>query len=207
MDGSFPHRLSPKNPDPSVAPQGVDHLGSGLKHVPVEPSERQLQVFFAEINQHWFGGELPLCRLRWNSRLRVAAGRFIPVRRKDPPGSALIEVALYLLEETEAKKWVLDTLSHEMIHYWLWYRRRPHGHTKEFYVKMVEMGVSRYNSIPRQRPHKYIYLCPVCTKRFLARRRLGKMACAVCCKKFNRGKFDRRFELVLYKNIDEGTHG
>lgn len=167
----------------------------------LERTESQLQALFRQINVDWFESKLPLCRLRWNSRLRVAAGRFIPVRRKDPPSFALIEVASYLLEEKDARKWVVDTLSHEMIHYWLWFVRKPHGHTPEFHEKMRQMSVSRYNLVPRQRAHKYIYACPACQKRFLARRRLSRMACADCCKKFAKGRFNAKFELFLFEEI------
>src|SRR5690606_1591958 len=100
--------------------------------------------------------------------------------RQVPP---VIELASYLMEEGEAEKLVRDTLAHEMIHYWLWVRGKPYGHTPEFYEKMIAMGCSRYNPVPRLRPYKYLYQCPSCSREFPARRRLGPLACATCCKK------------------------
>jgi predicted SprT family Zn-dependent metalloprotease len=105
-------------------------------------------------------------------------------------------VATYLREEERARDLILDTLGHEMIHYWLWVRRRPYGHTEEFYSKMNEMGVQRYNTVPRLRPYKHWYQCPGCKKEFPTRKKLGALACADCCGKWNQGKFDRRFMLI-----------
>jgi predicted SprT family Zn-dependent metalloprotease len=105
-----------------------------------------------------------------------------------------------LLEEADGIERVRDTIGHEMIHYWLWSRRRPYGHSDEFYAKMQEMGVSRYNTVPRRRPVKYVYVCPSCSKEFPARRRLKALACADCCKKHSNGRYDSRFKLVLNPN-------
>jgi SprT-like protein len=161
-------------------------------------SSIQLADIFEKINQESFDGFLDVPALRWNSRLRSSAGRFIPGRRRFweecPP---VIEIASYLLEEAQAEDLIYDTLAHEMIHYWLWVRRKPYGHTPEFLAKMKAMGVSRYNQVPRTRPFKYLYRCPSCQKDFPAKRKLGVLACANCCKRFANGKFDRRFELVL----------
>ncbi len=165
-----------------------------------------LGVLFDEVNREWFDGFLDRPELVWNSRLRSSAGRFVPGTRSLPSHSLLnwmprkvvspkIEVASYLLEETESSRHVRDTLAHEMIHYWLWVRRRPYGHTGEFLAKMRSMGVSRYNPVPRVRPPKYLYACPVCSKEYPARRRLGQLACGTCCQKHNRGKYDPKFRL------------
>lgn len=157
-----------------------------------------LDVIFEEINRKHFDGFLESPVLVWNSRLRSSAGRFIPGSRRwfreAPPK---IEVASYLVEETKAEVLIRDTIAHEMIHYWLWVRRRPYGHTDEFYSKMEAMGVSRYNPVPRLRAPKYMYRCPACLKDFPARRRLGVLACLECCRKEAKGKFDIRFKLEL----------
>ncbi len=157
-----------------------------------------LEEIFNRLNLQHFDGFLDAPALRWNSRLRSSAGRFVPGRRKFlkqvPP---VIEVASYLLEETQSESLVIDTVAHEMIHYWLWVRRKPYGHTEEFYLKMKIMGVSRYNPVPRLRPYKYPYRCGHCQKTFPARKRLSKLACAACCKSYAGGRYDSRFVLVL----------
>ena len=101
------------------------------------------------------------------------------------------------MDESRALELIADTLGHEMIHYWLWVRRRPYGHTAEFLAKMRLMGVSRYNSVPKLRPHKYLYRCQQCLKDFPARKKLGPLACAECCKRYNHGKYDAKYRLVL----------
>lgn len=152
-----------------------------------------LESLFTELNSRFFAGSLPICVLRYNSRLRSSAGRFTGSRSLGPR----IEIASYLLDLPEAKHWVCDTLGHEMIHYWLWARRKPYGHTSEFYAKMREMGVSRYNSVPKRRPAKYIYRCPECRVEFQAWRRLKPSACLSCCRKHSYGRYDARFKLEM----------
>jgi len=157
-----------------------------------------LHSYFKTINGEHFDGFLDPPILRWNTRLRSSAGRFIPGSRRffreSPP---IIEIASYLLEEILAEKHVRDTLAHEMIHYWLWVLKKPHGHSSEFWDKMVVMGCSRYNPVPRLRPFRYVYRCPACDGRFPARRKLGVLACAKCCSVHNGGRYDARYRLFL----------
>ncbi|MCM2278828.1 MAG: SprT-like domain-containing protein [Oligoflexia bacterium] len=163
----------------------------------------ELLPVFERINLAHFDGFLDLPRLSWNSRLRSSAGRFIPGSRRFPLERVpTIEVASYLLEESAAAALIEDTIAHEMIHYWLWVRRRPYGHTGEFLQKMREMGVSRYNPVPRKRPFKYIYRCGFCETDFPARRKLGPLACARCCKQHSQGRYDARFKLFLHRKVE-----
>lgn len=164
-----------------------------------------LKQRFSQINQQYFDGFLDEPELKWNSRLRSSAGRFVPGRRGRRFGiityeavPPVIEVASYLLKHPDAERLIEDTLGHEMIHYWLWLRRRPYGHTDEFYKKMSAMGVSRYNPVPITRPLKWLYRCGFCRKSFPTRRKLSKkLACADCCRTHSRGKFDYRFLLIF----------
>jgi predicted SprT family Zn-dependent metalloprotease len=162
-----------------------------------------LATLFNEINGKHFDGFLDAPVLRWNSRLRSSAGRFMAGRRKflsvKPP---VIEIASYLLKEENSLALIADTLAHEMIHYWLWVRAKAYGHTPEFIKKMKQMGVSRYNPVPRRRPPKYLYRCEACTTEFPARRRLRKnVACAACCNQKNNGKYDSSFRLVMVQSF------
>jgi predicted SprT family Zn-dependent metalloprotease len=147
---------------------------------------------FTEWNLKSFRGELPLLELRWNDRLQTTAGRFIPDRKKP-----VIEIAAYLLQEENAEFLVRDTLGHEMIHFWLFNLRHPFGHTPEFHQKMKEIGVSRYNPVPKHRPFKHSYVCDQCEQRILARKRLKAAACAACCNQHADGKYHSRFKLRL----------
>ena len=159
-----------------------------------------LEAIFEEINQTHFDGFMDLPDLVWNSRLRACAGRFFPgSRRLLIQFRPKIEIATYLLEEANAKALITDTLAHEMIHLWLWVRRKPYGHTTEFLNKMKQMGVSRYNPVPRTRPYKYLYSCGNCGKDFPSRKKLGPLACASCCKKYSEGRYHPKFKLLLRK--------
>lgn len=185
----------------------------------------ELAKLFQQLNEQHFDGFLDLPDLKWNSRLRSSAGRFIPGRSEQKRGKnkgsltarlaamagisragthsvaaqrpAQIEVATYLAQEGESARHIRDTLAHEMIHYWLWVRGRPYGHTPEFYEKMEQVGTTRYNPVPRTRPYKYSYRCPNCAENFQARRKLGPLACAKCCKSHSGGRYDSRFQLKL----------
>lgn len=162
-----------------------------------------LKQKFKELNDRYFDGFLDEPQFLWNPRLRSSAGRFVPGRRGRKYGiityeavPAVIEIASYLLKHADADSLITDTLGHEMIHFWLWLRRRPYGHTDEFYAKMKEMGVSRYNSVPQIRPYKWVYQCQNCQKTFPTRKKLSRLlACADCCKAHSRGRFDARFVL------------
>jgi predicted SprT family Zn-dependent metalloprotease len=152
---------------------------------------------FSEWNGNAFGDELPMPEIRWNSRLKTSAGRFIP-----DPGNCVIEIAAYLREEREAETLIRDTLGHEMIHYWLFIRNLPYGHTPLFLEKMQEIGVSRYNPVPKHRPFKHCYECGTCGQKIFVRKKLKLAACAACCNQHADGKFDRRFKLKLTASGD-----
>ena len=153
---------------------------------------------FSEWNLRSFSGELPIPEIRWNSRLRTSAGRFYP-----NPGRAIIEIASYLTEEENAEQLIRDTIGHEMIHYWLWVKKRPCGHTAEFHQKMNEIGVSRYNTVPRHRPFKHCYSCKSCGQKIYVRKRLRVAACAACCNQHANGKYHTQFKLRLIASGDQ----
>ena len=152
---------------------------------------------FAEWNMKFFGGSLRVPELRWNSRLQTSAGRFSP--RHD---RSVIEIAEYLLLEENAEALIRDTLGHEMIHYWLWELGRPYGHTPEFYAKMNEIGVSRYNTVPKRRPFKHCYVCASCDQKIFVRKKLRGAACAACCNLHADGKYHQDFKLKLVSNVE-----
>lgn len=166
-----------------------------------------LETTFHELNAAHFGNVLPLPELAWNPRLRATAGRFCPgsrnpLQKREP----LIEVAAYLRELGDGERHVRDTVLHEMIHFYLWHKRRPYGHTDEFYAIMKRVGAKRYNPVPKLAPVRHWYHCANCGAKVPARRRLGNVACAACCKKFNRGDFSPKFLLRVWtgENKTEG---
>lgn len=156
-----------------------------------------LDTLFTELRAEHFSPELPVPRLAWNPRMSSSAGRFSPgyarVFASEPP---LIEVASYLRSIPDGHTHVRDTMLHEMIHYYLWWQKKPYGHTPEFHSIMRRTGATRFNPVPKLRPVKYWYECPSCKIAVPARRDLGSVACATCCKRHNQGRFHPRFILL-----------
>lgn len=135
-------------------------------------------------------------KLAWNPRLRATAGRFCPGSTNPfRPREPLIEVASYLLERSDGEVHIRDTILHEMIHFYLWFKRRPYGHTEEFHAILKRVGAKRYNPVPKLSPVKHWYYCANCRAKIPARRKLGEVACAECCRKLNGGAFSKRFLL------------
>lgn len=157
-----------------------------------------LRKIFEELNELHFEGELPLPSLAWNSRLSSTAGRFCPgSRSRFFQRTPLIEVATYLQEIPDGWTHVRDTILHEMIHYLLWHRRRPYGHTAEFHAILKRVGAKRFNPVPKVKAVKYTYECPSCLVQVPARRKMEMYACARCCKQHGGGHFHERFRLRL----------
>lgn len=162
-----------------------------------------LSPIFQELNVAHFSGELPPPTLAWNSRLSSTAGRFSPGSRgRFFQRAPKIEVASYLRDIPDGQDHVRDTMLHEMIHYFLWHKHRPYGHTPEFYEILKRVGAKRFNTVPKERPIKYWYECPGCLRRIPAKRKMHMYACATCCEKFNAGMFKERFRLRLVESGD-----
>ncbi len=166
-----------------------------------------LLAAFQRLNVWGFESQLPPVRLTWNTRLRSSAGRFVsgaaPWRDAGTRGLVperyhpRIEIASYLLQHERSVELIVDTLAHEMVHFWLWIRKKPFGHTDLFHRKLKELGASRYNTVPLRRNYKYVYECPRCLGKYPTRRRLANVACLKCCRLFASGRFDSRFRLLL----------
>lgn len=155
-----------------------------------------LNQIFQELNLRHFQNELPIPTLNWNSRLRSTAGRFAPGSTNPfRPRAPLIEIASYLESIPEGQYHVRDTMLHEMVHYYLWFKKKPYGHTAEFHSILKRVGARRYNPVPKLSPVKHWYECPRCLIKVPARRKLSPSACAACCKKFNHGEYSSQFLL------------
>ena len=169
-----------------------------------------LAALYDDLNQRYFDGVLPPCRLVWSRRLTRTAGT-IDVRRK------IIKLSVPLLVESfqngtlfgptfqicgvacDSQDAALrEILKHEMIHLWLHVRGRPSGHTGEFRDKARAIGQPRTrHAIALPAPKRgWLYACAHCGHEFTRRRRYGRaVACGSCCKAHNGGKFDERFKL------------
>lgn len=136
----------------------------------------------------------------WNSRLRTTAGRAYR-------NEQLVELnpALEQIEEAEAE--VDRTLKHELAHLVAYYRagrKRIEPHGPEWRRACADLGIpdeERCHDLPFERTQqrrRYCYSCPNCEHKIFRVRKIRRAAaCYDCCRTYNGGRFDPRFELKV----------
>ena len=139
-------------------------------------------------------------RIEWNPRLRTCAGR-VDYRAK------LISLNPLLHAHGQAE--IDRTLRHELAHLLAQFRagrKRIFPHGREWRRACEDLGIgdeTRCHTLPfpvSQRRRRFVYRCPNCRNEFARVRKIRRaVACLVCCRKYNRGKFDPRFKLRLLK--------
>lgn len=140
-----------------------------------------LERLFHVLNQVYFQGEIPPLPIVWNQRLRSTAGRFCA-----PPPVIQVGVRYHQRHPAELE----DTLKHEMVHAWLFARRRPFGHTSEFRAKLAEIGGSRYARydpmlVRRRSRQRFLYQCPACRTLYVYLRRIRNHSCGRCARSYD----------------------
>lgn len=175
-----------------------NRLDEGRTKSFVLPDESTLQLLFAELNNLYFNGEIPACRIRYNARFSNSAGRITYSTRP-----MIIELSPKHFRESQAL--LRETLLHEMIHAWLHARGQDPGHTPAFKKKMRECGItSIYHDMGNAAPFneskkRYILRCEKCALEILRKRRPSHpMSCGRCSK---RG-FDARFPMTIYEILE-----
>ena len=139
-------------------------------------------------------------QVEWNARLFSAAGR-ADYRRQ------LVSLNPRLREHDAAE--IDRTLRHELAHLLAHFRagrRRVAPHGTEWRKACRDLGIaneSRTHALPfpiKRRARPYLYECPRCRKEFPRARRIKRaVACLECCRKFNRGKFEKSAQLRLVR--------
>ena len=141
---------------------------------------------------------VPLVRVIWSGKLRTAAGRAEFHRN-------LITLNPLLREHGEAE--IDRTLRHELAHLLAHSRRgrrriAPHG--PEWRQACRDLGIegeARCHALPfprQARARPFLYRCPRCGKEFPRVRKIRRaVACLACCRRYNQGRFDKRFTLQL----------
>lgn len=139
-------------------------------------------------------------RVEWSCRLRSAAGRA-------EFGNMRIVLNCRLSEHGEEE--IDRTLRHELAHLLAQFRagrRRISPHGPQWQRACADLGIAgeaRCHNLPfpvRRQKRQYLYLCPNCQRGFARTRRLRRSsACLVCCRVFNRGRYDQRFKLQLVR--------
>jgi predicted SprT family Zn-dependent metalloprotease len=184
-----------------LRPVHVNGVDVPIVRIPWSRVDDFFQLAFQQANNALFGGDLPPCRLRWNSRFRGVAGRIECRSRRIELSSAHFEacgvVALGVV------------LIHEQIHLSLFEHRLPFGHTGEFKRRSREVGLPEiHHALPlpdrivrRRRLHRWA--CRTCGRVSTSKIRFrAPRACADCCGRFARGRYDARFNLV-YLGVEE----
>lgn len=143
---------------------------------------------------------LSLVRVKWNPRMRSAAGRA-------DYRAHLISLNPRLREHGGAE--IDRTLRHELAHLLAHFRagrRRISPHGREWRRACHDLGIGdekRCHTLPfptRTRARPYLYRCPKCAAEFPRVRRIRRaVACFACCRRHTRGRFDRRFQLRLVR--------
>ncbi len=172
---------------PTIEPSHVELPSSYLEiETPPKadlPPIEELYTMFDKINVFYFANKLPLTKIEYSSRM-TNAGSYTPALK-------LIKIS---------KKYhqifpddIEDTLKHEMIHIVHFY------HNADFKKEALRIGTSlkaKPHPALRRKP-KYLYLCPGCKKEYPRQKRLRMASCGDCSDK---GRFDNRFKLKLYKS-------
>jgi len=164
----------------------------------VLPDESTLQLLFAQLNNLYFNGAVPACRIRYNARFSNSVGRIVYEAKP-----MLIELSpKHFREAPDALR---ETLLHEMIHAWLHARGEDAGHSRAFKKKMREIGLSSiYHDLGSVSPtsesrKRYILRCARCATELLRKRRpRGPTSCGRC----SRRRYDPRFPLTVYEVIE-----
>jgi predicted SprT family Zn-dependent metalloprotease len=185
-------------PPPPVATAPAFALRSGRDPVLEEEARELLRSIKAT-------ALLPLLRVEWNPRLRTAAGR-ASYRGK------LVSLNPRLREHGEAE--IDRTLRHELAHLVAHLRagrRRISPHGPEWRQACCDLGIGderRCHTLPfptRTRARRYLYRCPKCAADFPRVRRMKRaVACLACCRRHNRGAYDKQFQLRLVRASPSG---
>ena len=141
---------------------------------------------------------LPALRVEWNSRMRTAAGR-AEYQRK----TVSLNPRLHEHGEAEIDRTLRHELAHLVAHLRAGRRRiSPHG--AEWRQACCDLGIGderRCHTLPfptRTRARCLLYRCPKCHADFPRVRRIRRaVACLACCRRYNRGAYDKQFQLRL----------
>ncbi len=185
--------------DATQTPRGGG--GSGWTH-PTSGKDEALTLVASELcREHRLDELAERVEVRWNPRMRTAAGRaFTKIWRIE------LNPRLQSLPEGQRERELRSTFLHELAHLFATARspgRRIAPHGDEWRAACADLGIpgeDRCHDLgfePRRHAKKYAYTCPACDAVIERVRRLRRrVACYACCRKFAKGCFDARFQLV-----------
>ena len=167
------------------------------------PSEADLQLLFARLNNEHFNGEAPDCRIQYNERFSNSAGRVTY-------GRLPLTIELSPKHFRRHPEALAETLLHEMIHAWCYVKFGETGHGLRFKRKLRQCGLgSIYHQMGSVAPLKessrrFILRCERCTFEVLRRNRPRT---AASCPRCNKRRFDERYPLTIYEIVEMRNAG
>jgi predicted SprT family Zn-dependent metalloprotease len=139
-------------------------------------------------------------RVYWNPRMRTTAGVARPW-----DNTILLNPRLREISPEEIHRTLLHELAHLLVH-WRYPRRRVPQHGAEWRQACADLGIPgerARHSLPWEKTRqtrRWKYTCRHCGLAIHRVRRLRHAAaCLPCCRQFNRGRFDPRFQLLEEK--------
>jgi predicted SprT family Zn-dependent metalloprotease len=145
------------------------------------------ELFYEELTKHGLMGKYSFKPIKGTSRL----GWCSPQRR-------LIAVSMDFVE-LNSREAILDVIRHEIAHALV---PAHSGHGKVWKQKAIELGCEPYRKTTFdivEKPKKYTTTCPKCLKKRQAHS-IRHVACGLCCKEFNGGKFTTDYLLTYEIN-------
>jgi len=176
-------------PAPATIHSKIEAAGLSRVEIPLEtnplvtpelPTEAELARRFDIYNWQYYQGRLPKPRIAYSTRMK-AAGSYSPSENLIRIGKAYHEVFPDELNQT---------LKHEMIH--IIHIKHDRNFKREAERLGTTVRAKYHESLIK--PPKYVYGCPSCQKEYPRQKRLVMASCGYCSPK---GKFDKRYKLVL----------
>lgn len=174
-------KLEEVEPLPIASKSPIIVIPTPAKHA--LPSLEYLYQLFDKFNILYFDNKLPQVKITYSTRM-TNAGSYTPALKLIKISKKYHEIFPNDIE---------DTLKHEMIHIIHFY------HNADFKKEAARIGASlkaKSHPLLRRKP-KYLYICPGCKKEYPRQKRIRMASCGICSDK---GKFDNRFKLKLYKD-------
>ncbi len=135
--------------------------------------------------------------IEWNPRMRTTAGRAFLAQDRIEMNPRLVDFGA---------EQVHNTLLHELAHLVAWRRTRERGHGVAWRTACADLGIPNESVThdlplsPRRTQRKRFRLkCPHCEYSFdRVRKPTSKIACGICCKKYNQNRYSEKYLMELY---------
>ncbi len=190
----------PESPSPS-SPETSNSEPETETHTVWVGFDRELTDQAADwLRRFGFDKQADQVSVSWNKRMRSSAGR-----AKYQSAEIELNPRLQILPEEQRAEEINRTFLHELAHLLAFFRnprRKIQAHGVEWQQACADLGIpgeSRCHDLEfpvRRQKKKFAYSCPSCGESIQRVRRIRRpVACHPCCKKHNRGRFHKKYQL------------